>query len=340
MPHLSREAQGIGFGILGVVGFSLTLPASREAVPYFGAIIVAFGRAVIAAILAAGVLLARREPLPKRRQLLSLVVVAAGAIVCFPLLSAWAMDRLPASHGAVILALLPSFTAGASAVRNGERPSVAFWIASVAGAATVLGYAIFTGFGRPQPPDLALILADLILAVAYAEGGRLSTQLGGWQVIAWALVLAGPFLLVLAIMAIPAHIESIPVKPWVALLYLGIGSQFLAFVAWYTGMSLGGVAHISQMQFLQPFLTIVFSALLLHERITAVTAAAAVVTVGVVVLGKKTAVRTSILRDTNGVTVPPTDCNTFQCGVESETFLFTLYTASLCFIRYCDSESR
>ncbi len=303
--HLRREAQGIVFGILGVVGFSLTLPASREAVPFFGALIVAFGRAVIAAIIAASVLLARRETLPKRGQLLSLVVVAAGAIVCFPLLSAWAMDRLPASHGAVILALLPLFTAGASAIRNGERPSIAFWIASLTGAATVLGYAIFTGFGRPQPPDLALILADLILAVAYAEGGRLSTQLGGWQVIAWALVLAGPFLLIPAIVAIPTHVESIPVKPWVALLYLGIGSQFLAFVAWYTGMALGGVARISQMQFLQPFLTIVFSAVLLNERITAVTVVAALVTVGVVVLGKRTAVRTSIPHATNGVSVPP-----------------------------------
>ncbi len=305
MRHLSREAQGIVFGILGVVGFSLTLPASREAVPFFGSLNVAFGRAVIAAIIAAGVLLARRETLPKREQLLSLVVVAAGAIVCFPLLSAWAMDRLPASHGAVILAVLPLFTAGASAVRNGERPSTAFWIASATGAATVLGYATFTGFGRPQPPDLALILADLILAVAYAEGGRLSTQLGGWQVIAWALVLAGPFLLVPAIVAIPAHVDRIPVQPWVALLYLGIGSQFLAFVAWYTGMALGGVARISQMQFLQPFLTIVFSALLLNERMTAVTVVAALVAVGVVVLGKRTAVRTSISRDTNGVTVRP-----------------------------------
>ena len=91
------------------------------------------------------------------------------------MLSAWAMQRLPAAHGAVVLGLLPLATALAGVVRAGERPSRSFWSASVLGSVTVIGFALVDGAGQLQLADGALLVAA---ALGYAEGGRLAQSLG------------------------------------------------------------------------------------------------------------------------------------------------------------------
>ena len=294
------ESLGLVYGLVGVLVFSLTLPASRVAVGSFGAIVVGPGRALVAAIFAGAVLWLRREPWPKRKYLPGLAVISVGAIFGFPLLTAWAMTRVPASHGAVELALLPLATAGVSALRHGERPSWLFWLCSAGGALTVIVYTWFTGIGSIHLADLALLGAVVVVAFAYAEGGLMAGDLGGWQVIAWTLVLSAPIVVVLLAVdfafAGTAHIMHASGTAWAALLYLGVGSQFLGFVAWYTGMALGGVAKVSQMQYLQPFFTILFSWLLLGEQLTAPTVAAALFVVVWVAAGKRATVRRHVVK--------------------------------------------
>lgn len=287
----NAETIGLFYGLLGVLGFSLTLPASRFAVNYFGPTIVGPGRALLAAILACIVLWLRKERRPTRSQWFGLGRVAFGAVLAFPFLSAWAMDRLPASHGAVELALLPLATAGATVLRNGERPSVSYWAASTLGAITVLGYSLSSGLDGLHPADIALIAAVFIVAFSYAEGGKLASVLGGWQVIAWALVMAAPFIVLPVLWSIPPHIVDAPFTAWVSLLYLGVGSQFFAFIAWYKGLGIGGVARVSQVQYFQPFFTILFAVFLLGEELSVSTIIASLIMVGVVAFGKKTAIR-------------------------------------------------
>ncbi|MEK7716373.1 MAG: EamA family transporter, partial [Pseudomonadota bacterium] len=96
----------MAYGFVGVLIFSLTLPATREAVSFLDPIFVGLGRSVVAAVLAAVILLLTRQRLPSRPQIKSLIWVAAGVVVGFPLLSAWAMTRVPASHGAIMLGIL------------------------------------------------------------------------------------------------------------------------------------------------------------------------------------------------------------------------------------------
>lgn len=279
--------QGFWYGLAGVASFSLTLPATRVAVGAFAPVTVGLGRALVAAVLAAAALRLARQPLPRGAQWRSLALVAAGVILGFPLLSAWAMQRVPATHGAIVLGLLPLATAGAAALRAGERPSRSFWLAAAAGSAVVLAFALGTGAGRLQAEDLALLGAVAAAALGYAEGGRLARDLGGWQVIAWALVIAAPVLALPVAVAVWRTGMSGPPQAWLAFGYVAAVSQFAGFVAWYKGLALGGVARVGQLQLLQPFLTILASGLLLDEPVTPGTFAAALLVVATVALGRR-----------------------------------------------------
>lgn len=283
----SRETLGLLLGLCGVVGFSVTLPATRLAVAHLDPTLVGLGRSLVAAILAAALLWLTRQPLPSRAQIKGLALAAAGVIVGFPLLSSWAMQSLPAAHGAILVAILPLFTAVAGALRTGERPSSGFWLTSLAGSSLVAAFAIFNGAGGWQGADAVLILASLAAAVGYAEGGRLARAMGGWQVICWSLVIAAPFLLLPVGLSIRQHGMAAPLQAWLGFGYVSVVSQLTAFVLWYQGMALGGVVRVSQVQLLQPFMTLGVAALLLGESVTPAMIAFALAVAATVAVGRR-----------------------------------------------------
>ncbi|MDM5333101.1 DMT family transporter [Ureibacillus composti] len=282
----SNLKRGMFLGLIGIICFSLTLPATSIAVPYFGTTIVGLGRTVIAAIIVSIIFIVKKESLPNKEQMKSLCIVALGVVLGFPLLTTFAMESLPVSHGAVELALLPLVTAGFAMIRGGERPSKRYWIASIIGAITVLVYAAFLGLGQLQKGDIALLIAILILGLSYAEGGKLSKELGSWQVIAWAIVIGAPFFIIPVGLSLSADMLQAPIEAWISLFYLAVVSQFLGYVAWYGGMSLGGIARVGQIQYLQPFLMIGFSVIFLGETITWLTIVLAIIVVLCVIIGK------------------------------------------------------
>ena len=282
----SNLKRGMLLGLIGIICFSLTLPATSIAVPYFGATIVGLGRTVIASIIVSLIFIVKKESLPNKEQMKSLCIVALGVVLGFPLLTTFAMESLPVSHGAVELALLPLVTAGFAMIRGGERPSKRYWIASIIGAITVLVYAAFLGLGQLQKGDIALLIAILILGLSYAEGGKLSKELGSWQVIAWAIVIGAPFFIIPVGLSLSADMLQAPIEAWISLFYLAVVSQFLGYVAWYGGMSLGGIARVGQIQYLQPFLMIGFSVIFLGESITWLTIVLAIIVVMCVIIGK------------------------------------------------------
>lgn len=287
----SRENLGLLLGLCGVAGFSVTLPATRLAVAHIDPTLVGLGRSLVAGVLAAALLGLTRQPLPSRAQIKGLALAAAGVIVGFPLLSSWAMQSLPAAHGAILVAILPLFTAVAGALRNGERPSSGFWLTSLTGSGLIVAFAAFNGAGGWQGADTALILAALAAAVGYAEGGRLARAMGGWQVICWALVIAAPFLLAPVALALLRHGAEAPLLSWLGFGYVSVVSQLMAFVLWYQGMALGGVVRVSQVQLLQPFMTLGVAALLLGERITPVMIVFALAVAATVAVGRRMPIR-------------------------------------------------
>lgn len=264
------------WGGAGVLAFSLTLVATRAAVPAFGPVTVGIGRAVPAAAVAAVALLVARVPLPGRDRLVPLALVALGAVIGFPVLTALALRGVGAAHGAVLIGLLPMATAVAAVLRAGERPPRAFWLTAGAGALAVLTFAVVRGAGAPRPADLLLLGAVACAAVAYAEGGALAREMPGWQVISWALLLALPVVLPVTVAGLLAHPPRSPTPgAWTAMAYVSVVSMFLGFVAWYRGLALGGVARVGQLQLVQPVLTVGWSALLLAESVDLATVLAA-----------------------------------------------------------------
>lgn len=233
------------------------------------ALFVGSGRAVIAALLAAAALFFTRQKLPRGRQWLQVAVVAGGAVVGFPLLTSFALTTAPASHGAVVIALLPAATAVIAVVRTGERPARSFWVAAVLGAVAAVAFAVVQGggFGGLHLADLLLFAAVVVCAIGYAEGGLLSRTLGSWQTISWGLVLASPLMLVLTGVAVVQQPPTGTVAEWGAFAYLCAVSMFLGFFAWYRGLAIGPMAQVSQVQLSQPVMSILWAGLLLGESI-------------------------------------------------------------------------
>ncbi|MEV6315001.1 DMT family transporter [Streptomyces sp. NPDC051776] len=261
-------AGGTLLAALAVAAFSLTFPATAWALEGLGPWTVTTARIVLAALIAGGCLLARRVPVPHRRHWAGLLVVAAGVVVGFPLLTTLALQTSTTSHAAVVVGLLPLTTAAYSAVRTGARPSPVFWGAALAGAAVVIAFALLQSGGAPTTGDLYLFAALLICAAGYAEGGRLARRLPGWQVIGWALVACLPAALPGAVFALLSEPVNLTGHAVAGVLWLAAGSQFLGLLIWYRGMAAIGVTRASQLQLAQPLLTLVWSVALLGENLT------------------------------------------------------------------------
>ena len=178
-PSSTPESRGLAWGLLGVALFSLTLPATRAAVAHLDPFFVALGRALLAALCAAAVLAVTRARWPRPPEWRLLAGSATGGVFGFPLFTTWAMRHAPASHGAVVLAVLPLATAAAGAWVAGERPGRAFWLVGIAGSAGVVAFALRGGGGEVGAADWALLAAVASAAIGYALGARASATLGG-----------------------------------------------------------------------------------------------------------------------------------------------------------------
>jgi drug/metabolite transporter (DMT)-like permease len=252
--------------LLGVVAFSFSLPATRLAVADLDPFFVAFGRAAVAAVLSVVALRVLRAPRPAGAQWHSLLIVAFGVVIGFPLFTALALQDVDSSHGAVVIALLPAWTAVFAVLRAGERPSLGFWLAAGAGLVVVLAFVASQGVGGIGVADLELLGATVICSLAYAEGGALSRTMGGPQTICWALVLSAPLTITVALLTLPSgHVGT---DAWLGFAYVSLFSMFLGFFAWYAGLARGGVAKAGQTQLLQTPLTLALAALVLGEHIT------------------------------------------------------------------------
>ena len=266
----TKTSTRIWWGLLGVVAFSFTVPLTRVAVEGMSPLFIGAGRAVVAAILAALALALTRQRLPRGRQWIRLAVVAGGIVAGFPLLTTFALTSTSASHGAVVIALLPAATATVAVIRGREHPRPLFWVLTVVGVIAAVVFALVQsgGFGALHWADLLLLGAVVAAAIGYAEGGLLARELGAWQTISWALVVAAPVMILLTVVSLGFGAPSATPVQWLSFAYLGVVSMFLGFFAWYRGLAIGPMAQVSQIQLVQPVMSIAWAGLLLGESMT------------------------------------------------------------------------
>jgi len=279
---MRRSTSGWINGLIGVLIFSGSLPATRVAVQGFDPVFLTVARASIAGIVGLGLLLLTGERRPAREDVPALVVVAIGVVVGFPLLTALALQHVTSAHSIVFIGLLPLVTAMFGVIRAGERPTPAFWAFSLLGSSLVVAFALRQGPDGSPIGDGLMLAAIVLCGLGYAEGGRLSRRLGGWQVISWALVLSLPPMAALTVAYWPRSFAAVTMPEWIGLGYVSLFSMLIGFVFWYRGLAQGGIASVGQLQLLQPFFGLALAAILLREPVTSVMLLVAVGVIGCV----------------------------------------------------------
>jgi drug/metabolite transporter (DMT)-like permease len=280
------QAMGMVLGLIGVTIFGATLPMTHIALGGFSPFFITFGRAVIASIAAGLTLLLLGKRWPKGQ---GAMLLGAGICVVygFPIFSSIAMQTIPASHGGVVLGLLPLLTSIFAAAVDGERPGPAFWAYGVAGAALVVFFSVRESGFHLQLGDVFLFLAAVTASLGYVLSAKVSRIIPGWEVISWALVITSPLSLAATLAVMTNGIHAPTNAELGALSYLGLMSMFGGFVFWNAGLALGGIGRVAQVQLLQTFVTLAVSAVLLGEVISPATVAFAAAVAVIVWLGRK-----------------------------------------------------
>ena len=288
-------ARGLWLGVLAMAMFGLTLPMTQLAVGAAGApalspLFVTSGRAVVAALLSAVLLLATRSPWPQRAHWPALAAAALGNAIGYPLLLAWALRHVGSAHAAVITALAPLLTAVAAALVMRQRARPAFWGCAVAGCALVVLYSLLRAESKgqgfaPSPVDGVLFIAVLAASVGYVFGARVTPALGAERVICWVTLVALPVTVPCALLNWPA--TPVPASAWFGFAYVSLFSMWIGFFAWYRALVIGGALRVSQLQLLQPFFAIGFAWPLLGEAIEPLSLGFSVAVVAVVWMGRR-----------------------------------------------------
>ena len=283
---IPSPALGLILGAIGVTIFGLTLPMTRIALDGFSPLFITFGRAVIASAAAGTALLVLGKRWP-RGAFPALFLAGICLVFGFPIFSSIAMQSLPAAHGGVVLGLLPLLTSIFAVIVDGERPSPVFWLCGVAGAALVVAFSARQSGFHLEVGDLWLLASAISASLGYVLSARLARRLSGWEVISWALVVMLPLSLIGAALAYSSGVTAPGQAAIGALLYHGLLSMFGGFIFWNAGLAIGGISRVAQIQLMQTFVTLLFSAILLGEHIGIETIIFAIAVAFVVWLGRK-----------------------------------------------------
>jgi drug/metabolite transporter (DMT)-like permease len=288
MSLTPREKLGLALGFAGVALFGGTLPATRLTVASIDPLFLSAARATIAGLAGLALLAVTRKPLPPRALWGELVLAGLCTIVGFPVLMALAMVNVPAAHGGVVLGIMPLAPVATAALIAHERPSLGFWLASLAGAAIVVVFVLSDTDTRGVAlGDLYLLGTIVAGAFGYTLSGRLSRKLPGWEVISWQVALFLPASALAALLLWPRGLADVPLPAWAGLGYVSLVSQFFAFFVFNAAMAMGGVARVGQLMLLQPFVIVALAAPVNGEPVRLSTLAFAAAVVGTVLIGQR-----------------------------------------------------
>lgn len=238
--------------------------SNRGLPPFFGAGI----RFVLASLLLFGWVIARRIPLPTRRELPGTLVFGLLGFAGFFAFGYWALVYLPAGIAGTLAASVPLLTIFLAAAQGLERIT----LRGVAGSAIAMaGIAVMLGAPSAAGVAIGPVLSVLAAAACDAEANVVVKKLPlGHPVSTNAVgMLAGSFIL-LALSAISGESWFLPAdaSTWWALAYLVTLGSVALFVLFLWTIKRWTASGMSYMFVLMPVVATVLGFFLLDEPVT------------------------------------------------------------------------
>jgi drug/metabolite transporter (DMT)-like permease len=251
---------------------SFTLIGLKLGLESFSPIVMSFGRVIPASILALVALKTSGVKLfPPREDLGRVLGLTIGVVMAFPAITAFSLEHISPGEAGVIGALGSIITAALSVLYGHKHPGRMFWIASAAGTVAAIGFAITRSADNPAQVDIVwyslMFVAVLLWCWGQVTGGTLTGKHHSIHILAWAILIGTP--INATITGLDLLLNPITTWPtaqaWFGFLYVSLISMFLVFFVWYAAMDRIGMVKTSQLQLVQPIVTLIVSMILFAE---------------------------------------------------------------------------
>lgn len=222
-----------------------------------------------------------------RKQFFQLCLLGFSGIFAYNFFFFKGLKLVPASHGALLVALNPIMVMLFSSWRYGEKiktTSIAGMLISMMGVALVISrgnlWELFSSFQWGDAFMLGCPVTWAMYTLAGKDALKTTTPL---QASTWASLTGCAMLLLFA--GTETFPDFVPGKVWIALAYLGIIGTVLAFVWYYEGVMKLGVTKTAIFNNLVPVFALILSVFILKEQVHMYTyIGAAFVISGVVII--------------------------------------------------------
>lgn len=273
MVKITETSRGYLSAITAVVGFGFTLIMLRLGSDDFGPVMMSVGRVFPLIIAAPLILKLNGQRLwPAKEHFKYAAGSAIGVVLGYPILSTIALQFIPAGDAGVLAALGPLITGSMAVLIGHKKPNRWFWLAAGIGTAAAVALAWVRGGGAFGGGELVgyliMLLAVPATSLGHIAGGTLAGKVKALYAMCWAVMISIPLQLAISVPWLILHpITKMPsVTSWVAYLYVSLFSILFGNYLWNYGLSRIGIVHGSQLQLVQPIITMLGAYLVLHEN--------------------------------------------------------------------------
>jgi drug/metabolite transporter (DMT)-like permease len=269
---------------VALVTWSSAYAAIAYALPAFTPGEVAFARLAIGSLCFALWLVARRPPLPARRDWPQLALLGVVGLTVYHLALNYAETRIASGTAAILISLVPAATAALSALWLGERLPARTLAGLGVALVGVVMVVLASGKQVRFEPMAALVLVSVVASAIYFVGQKpLFARSSVFGVTAFTF-----FAGTLGALPFATHLpQALAAAPWPrigALLWLGFAPTFLGYIAWNVAIHRSSASQVSSFIYFSPPIAVLIGWAWLGERPGLLTLVGGAVTVGGVIL--------------------------------------------------------